>query len=93
MDAERANGQIVNVGNDTEETVIGDLVGMVLRVAGFAPRIERQPAPPGSVDRRCPDLTRLRALTGFVPKVSLEGGVAETFAWYRGWRARGGHGR
>ena len=93
MDSDRASGQIVNVGNDTEETVIGDLVGMVLRVAGVSPRIERQPAPPGSVDRRCPDLTRLRTLTGFVPKVSLESGVAETFAWYRAWRARGGHAR
>ena len=88
MDAERAAGQIVNVGNDTVETVIGDLVGLVLRLAGVSPRIERHPAPPGSVDRRCPDLTRLRALTGFVPKMSLEAGVAETLGWYRAWRAQ-----
>jgi len=40
-------------------------------------------APAGSVARRCPDIGRLRELTGFVPKVSLEAGVRETFAWYR----------
>jgi len=93
MDAERAAGQIVNVGNDTEETVIGDLAGLILRLAGVSPRVERHVAPPGSVDRRCPDLTRLRSLTGFVPKVSLEAGVAETLAWYRAWRAQRGDGR
>jgi nucleoside-diphosphate-sugar epimerase len=25
----------------------------------------------------------LRTLTGFTPKIALEDGVAETFAWYR----------
>ncbi|MGH7356554.1 MAG: NAD-dependent epimerase/dehydratase family protein [Candidatus Rokuibacteriota bacterium] len=86
--AEAAWGQVVNVGNDAEETRIDDLVGLVLRVAGVAPRLERLPAPPGSVDRRCPDLGRLRALTGFTPKVSLEAGVRETFEWYRTWWLR-----
>jgi len=78
-----AAGQVVNIGNDGDETRIEDLVTLVLRVAGFRPRLERLPAPPGSVERRCPDISRLRALTGFVPKISLEAGVAETFAWYR----------
>jgi UDP-glucose 4-epimerase/UDP-glucuronate decarboxylase len=45
------------------------------------------------VARRCPDIARLRALTGFAPKVSLEAGVAETFAWYRQWWEREEAGR
>jgi UDP-glucose 4-epimerase/UDP-glucuronate decarboxylase len=82
--------QIVNVGNDQEETAIEDLVGLVLRAAAFRPRVERLPAPPGSVARRCPDLGRLRALTGFAPKVALETGVRETFVWYRErWQREG----
>ena len=87
--AERAWGEIVNIGNDTEETTIADLLALVLRTAEFAPRIEPLSAPPDSVARRCPDLTKLRALTGYVPKVTLEAGVRETFAWYRAWRERG----
>src|SRR5207248_2260563 len=79
-------GEVVNIGNDTEETVIDDLVALVLRLAAFAPRLERRPPPAGSVDRRCPDLARLRALTGYAPKVALDAGVAETFEWYRAWR-------
>ena len=37
--------------------------------------------PPGSVLRRCPDLTKLRALTRYEPTVSLEEGVRRTFEW------------
>ena len=90
---EAAWGQVVNIGNDAEETPIGELAALILRTARFAPRIEERPAPAGSVGRRCPDIGRLRALTGFAPKVSLEAGVAETFAWYREWWEREGGGR
>ena len=65
----------------------------MLREARFAPTLERVPAPAGSVARRCPDIGRLRALTGFVPKVSLEAGVRDTLAWYRDWRGRDGGAR
>ena len=87
MAAPAAAGQIVHIGNDREETNIGDLAKLVLRVAGVSPAIAPRSAPPGSVARRCPDLSRLRELTGYEPSVSLEEGVRSTFAWYRehGW--------
>ena len=88
--SEAAWGQIVHIGNDSEETLIGDLASLVLREADFAPVIERLPAPAGSVARRCPDIGLLRRLTGFVPKVSIEAGVRDTFAWYRQWHERRG---
>jgi len=80
----------VNIGNDAEETVIEDLAGVIIRRAGYRPALDRVAAPAGSPERRCPDLGRLRALTGFTPKVSLESGVAETYDWYRAWHERGG---
>jgi UDP-glucose 4-epimerase/UDP-glucuronate decarboxylase len=88
--SEPAWGQIVNIGNDSEETVIEDLARLVLREARFEPALDRVPAPSGSVARRCPDISRLRALTGFVPKVSIEAGVRDTFAWYRDRHASDG---
>jgi UDP-glucuronate decarboxylase len=93
MATEAAWGRVVNIGNDAEETRIGDLARLVLDTAGFAPTIEPVPAPAGSVDRRCPDLTRLRALIGFQPKVSLAAGVRDTFEWYRRWAVDEGRGR
>lgn len=93
MATEAAWGRVVNIGNDAEEIRIGDLARLVLDTAGFAPTIEPVPAPAGSVERRCPDLTRLRALTGFQPKVGLAAGVRDTFEWYRRWAADEGRGR
>jgi UDP-glucuronate decarboxylase len=87
MATEAAWGRVVNIGNDAEETRIGDLARLVLDTAGFIPTIEPVPAPAGSVERRCPDLARLRALTGFQPKVGLAAGVRDTFEWYRRWAA------
>lgn len=83
MADDRAAGQIVHIGNDTEQTNIGDLTKLVLRIADFDPELDVRPAPAGSVARRCPDISRLRALTGFEPTVSLEEGVRRTFEWYR----------
>jgi UDP-glucose 4-epimerase/UDP-glucuronate decarboxylase len=93
MTTEAAWGQVVNIGNDAEETPIADLVALVLRTARFAPTVEARPAPAGSVARRCPDIARLRGLTGFAPKIGLEAGVAETFDWYRQWWERAGRPR
>jgi nucleoside-diphosphate-sugar epimerase len=88
MTTDTAMGEIVNIGNDSS-TNIGDLGKLVLRIADFHPALESWPAPPGSVARRCPDLTKLRALTGYEPTVALEEGVRRTFEWYRAhWKAR-----
>jgi nucleoside-diphosphate-sugar epimerase len=84
MTSDKAAGEIVHIGNDSEETNIGDLTKLVLRVADHFPTLDVEDAPVGSVARRCPDLAKLRALTGFEPVVSLEEGVRRAFEWYRG---------
>jgi nucleoside-diphosphate-sugar epimerase len=81
MATDAAAGEIVNIGNDAE-TKIADLAELILRLADFKPTLENRPAPPGSVGRRCPDLAKLRALTGYEPAVSLEDGLRHTVAWY-----------
>ena len=82
MSTDAAAGQITHIGNDTE-TNIGDLAKLVLRVADVDPELRAEPAPPGSVARRCPHLNRLRTLTGHEPTVPLEEGVRRTLDWYR----------
>ena len=73
-------GEVFNVGNDVESTITE--VQRVVNPGGLcciaSPRA-------GDPLRRCPDLTKLRAL-GYAPKVSLAEGLARTRAW---WRARG----
>ncbi|MBO3750455.1 NAD-dependent epimerase/dehydratase family protein [Streptosporangiaceae bacterium NEAU-GS5] len=84
MGAPGAAGRIVHIGAGVE-TNIGDLAKLILRMAGMSPQLDPRPAPPGAVARRCPDITLLRELTGFEPRVPLEEGVRRTFDWYREW--------
>ena len=74
-------GEVFNVGND-EEVRIGDLAHMI---QGDTISLVVSGARQGDPLRRCPDLTKLRAL-GYAPKVSLVAGLARTRAW---WRTRG----
>ena len=83
MESSDAIGQIVHIGDDTQATTISDLATLVLETCGVQPTTVAQPAPPGSVARRCPDLTRLRALTAYQPATSLADGVKTTMTWYR----------
>ncbi|MFF0458793.1 NAD-dependent epimerase/dehydratase family protein [Streptomyces mexicanus] len=83
---------LVNVGNDREEIRIGDLARVVFDVVGRHPALDVHPAPPLSPERRVPDLTRLRSLTGYEPRVDLREGVRRTYEWYARVRADRGSG-
>jgi UDP-glucose 4-epimerase/UDP-glucuronate decarboxylase len=80
---------LASVGNDREEVVIADLVDRVLALAGHDPELDVHEPPAGSPERRRPDLSRLRALTGYEPAIDLEAGLRETFEWYRREREQG----
>lgn len=69
----RLAGGVVHIGSDTEVR-IAELARTVFDLTGFHPRVEPRPAPAGSVSRRLPDTTKLRAL-GFRPRVPLEEGI------------------
>lgn len=73
---------VFHVGTD-RETNIRDLARALLQVAGHDAETVDIPGQKGSPPRRCPDISKLRAATGYEPQVSLEQGLAETFAWYR----------
>jgi UDP-glucose 4-epimerase/UDP-glucuronate decarboxylase len=82
-DLATAEPVVASVGNDMEEIVIADLVERILALAGHGAELEIHHPPSGSPDRRCPDLCRLRELTGYEPRVGLDDGLRQTFEWYR----------
>lgn len=65
---ERGETGVYHIGND-QETTIGDLARMI-----FTQPIYTGPPMRGSPRRRCPDISKMRAL-GYEPKVSLRQGV------------------
>jgi UDP-glucose 4-epimerase len=74
----RAVGQVLNVGNDHEEVTILDLARRVKARTGSKSEIVLVPYDKAyeegfeDMPRRVPDLTRLRALIGYEPKVHLD---------------------
>jgi nucleoside-diphosphate-sugar epimerase len=82
MLSDQCNGEIVNVGNSSEEIKIIDLLYKLLRLADFSPQIEIKAAPPGCVPRRCPDTAKLKTLTGYRASISLDEGLKTIFDWY-----------
>jgi dTDP-glucose 4,6-dehydratase/UDP-glucose 4-epimerase len=72
--------QIYHIGNPVEVT-IGSIAERVLRHMGREPTIVPGRVPPGETPRRCPDISKLRAL-GFAPKISLDQGLPGMIDWY-----------
>jgi nucleoside-diphosphate-sugar epimerase len=72
---------IYHVGTDVETTV-ADLAQQVARCFGREIRVVPGELQPGGPLRRCPDITRMRAL-GYQPRVPLAEGLTATVDWYR----------
>jgi UDP-glucuronate decarboxylase len=72
----------VNVGNPVEVT-IRELAEGVLRALGLPPRFEQLPLPPDDPVRRCPDITRARALLGWEPRVDSAEGIRRTIDYFK----------
>jgi UDP-glucuronate decarboxylase len=79
-----ANGEIFNVGNDTEELSVTDVAERLRQVAG-PPGLDIQYRTNTDADfvtdnpqRRCPDLSRLRGRFAWEPRVDLNEGLRRT---------------
>jgi len=82
MESEKTNGQTIHIGRSDGEIKIIDLAKNLFEIAEVNPKIDIQKAPEGSVMRRCPDVSKLKAL-GFIPKVNLDEGLKKCFEWYK----------
>jgi nucleoside-diphosphate-sugar epimerase len=80
-ETEACAGQVVNVGGAEEITIL-ELGRRMLKVRGIEAEIALHPSPSGSVKRRAPDVTKLRELTGFEEKVTLDEGLRATALFY-----------
>jgi CDP-glucose 4,6-dehydratase len=84
LEGGRGAGQAFNAGGGQPHRV-GDVVALICRLAGsdVEPDIRGAGTPHGEIDRQWVDSSRLRELTGWAPRVSLEEGLRRTIEWYR----------
>ncbi len=73
--------EIYHVGT-MDEVSIKSVAEKVARCFEKNIRIVPGPLAKGGTPRRCPDITKLKAL-GYTPKVSLDQGIRDTVQWYR----------
>jgi len=83
MESDKTNGEIIHIGNNKEEIKIMDLAKKMFRLFKYRPKkIAIMSAPEGCVERRCPDLTKIKTLIGYQPEISLEEGLMRTYKYY-----------
>jgi dTDP-glucose 4,6-dehydratase len=76
----------VNLGNPREMTIL-EFAEHIRRMTGTASEIRFEPLPEDDPKQRKPDITKARAILGWEPRVSLEEGLRETVAYFRGVHA------
>ncbi|MEM7243495.1 MAG: NAD-dependent epimerase/dehydratase family protein [Pseudomonadota bacterium] len=76
--------QVYHIGSE-EEVTIKELVKLTGDTVGFPLDIVSKDAFEGGTPRRCPDITKMRAL-GYDPHVDLKSGIAKTAEWYEAHR-------
>lgn len=79
-----AEGEAFNVGGG-RPVAVREIVAALLEVAGSSLEAEYRGAPvaPEAIDRQSVDTAKLRALTGWAPRVGLHEGLARTLEWSR----------
>jgi nucleoside-diphosphate-sugar epimerase len=75
-----ADAQIYHLGVD-EEIEIADIAHRIGRIAGYNLELIAKDLRAGGTTRRCPDISKLRAL-GYSPTVSLDSGLQKCWDWY-----------
>jgi dTDP-glucose 4,6-dehydratase/UDP-glucose 4-epimerase len=71
---------VFNIGTD-RETGLPWLAQRLLGLFGKSLPVLISPGPDGGTERRCPDISKLRA-TGWTPQIGLDDGLKQTIDWY-----------
>jgi UDP-glucuronate decarboxylase len=83
MESPQEGGLPVNLGNPEEVTIL-ELARRIADITGTELRLTHAPRPANDPSRRCPDIRRATALTGWRPAVALEDGLRRTIDYFRG---------
>ena len=72
----------INIGTG-EEITIDELVEKIAELVGHTGNVTYDISKPDGQPRRCLDITKMQSELGFTPTYSLDGGLENTYKWYR----------
>lgn len=81
MESKNSNQEIFHIGS-TEEITIEELVRATGDIFNYEGSYTYAETYPGSVDRRCPDITKAKELLNFSIDVPWKDGLEKTVKWY-----------
>ncbi len=76
--------RVLNIG-DSRPVGLMDMISTLERALGVEAQKIMRPMQPGDVTATYADVSKLKALTGYAPHVSLEQGLPRFVEWYRGY--------
>lgn len=82
MESAQASGEIYHIGAQ-EEITIEEITTYIGKLMGFSGEYEPAQTYPGSVARRCPDISKATSDFGYVPAIGWVDAVSLTTAWYQ----------
>jgi UDP-glucose 4-epimerase len=83
LTTEGIGGELFQVATGVE-TSVSELASMILGVLDSKDEVQFEPPRQGEVHRSSVDISKIRRVLGFDPKVFLRDGLARTADWYRG---------
>lgn len=84
METPTAAGEIYHIGADVEIT-LRTLTMAIGDIMGYEGDYQDAPTYPGSVNRRCPDITKACKQLGYAPAISWQVGLQKTVEWYKSY--------
>jgi UDP-glucuronate decarboxylase len=82
MENDMANGEIINVGNSEEISVI-KLAKLIKKLTNSSSAITFHPLPKDDPKQRCPNTMKAKRILGWKPETTLEEGLLKTIEAYR----------
>jgi nucleoside-diphosphate-sugar epimerase len=80
---EACQGTTLNLGAQTPEVSILQLVQTCVEISGKTLTLNKLPPTPGSPERRAPDMRTTAKLLDYEATVGLRDGISRTWNWYR----------
>lgn len=81
MDKPNTRGEVINLGNPDERTVM-DLAALIAKLCGSNAGFVHLPERPDDPYKRCPDIAKAMKLLDWKPTVEIATGMNETIAYF-----------